>query len=45
VITNLSQILLNVSKAALKAIAVALSPTQFVSQLLSLALYRSQPCT
>jgi hypothetical protein len=45
VITNLSQVLLNVSKVALKAIAVALSPTQLVSQLLSLALHRFKPCT
>jgi hypothetical protein len=45
VVTNLTQILLNVSEVSLKAIAVVLSPTQLVSQLLSLALHRFKPCT
>jgi hypothetical protein len=45
VAAKLSQILLNVSEVSLKAIAVALSPTQLVSQLLSLAFHRFKPCT
>jgi hypothetical protein len=45
VITTLNQILLQLSKGALKAVAVALSPTQLVTQLLSLALCRFKPCT
>jgi hypothetical protein len=43
--TNLSLILLGVSKSALKALTVALGLTQLVSQLVSLALHRLKPCT
>jgi hypothetical protein len=45
VITDFSQILLDLSNGALKVISVVLSPTQLASQLLSLALYRFKPCT